>query len=639
VLNFIRKNKTAQTWVMWIIIFLLASYVLYSFGSAPAKAQGDTIAKFGKAEIKVRDALIQSTNMRRNFSAQLDDEIFNNFAANQLVNTALLRDGAAQLGLKVSDAELRDLVIDIRTQEDNTFITEEVWADYVRRSFQISVESYETFLRENALLTDHFGQLFTTSTFISEDAIRERFVADNKKVKLEMLRVSTGNIADQVQLDTDDQIKAFWEKHREEMVSGDRRKVDYVAISYRDFEDAIEIDEEEARADYEARKDSYVIPEAVTIQEILVRTDERTEDEAYQLITRVSQEVGDGMEFLVAQNEYHEGGAKGNQAIRRGMRSPEVDEALFAMNVDEISPPLKTRQGFAIYKKVAYTEESVRTFDQVRNAIISGLKRSKARDLAQAEMDKFNEKLGEGVDFTAAAEELGLKVETSPFFDDSGLSNMGPVLGRLSRIRNAVFGLAAEGDVTGILETGVYHVICKWTESAEPAPLDWETDTDRIKTLARQMGQEKKVVEILTEIREAALASPDLSLEEAAGERDWLKKDFFTTTPDPVGAESFGFTLRRQGLDFEEDVYALEAGQFIEGFETDVATNFVLARVIEKTEPDMSKLEEERFEIVQALRRENSGSLLETYLFEKRDTYDANGRKRGELIAALSNRQ
>jgi len=640
VFNTFRKSKTFQNWMIGIIVALLASYVLYSFGSAPPKARGDVITRFGKAEIKVRDAFIQSDNIRRNFGGQLDDSVFNNFAATQLVTTALLRDGAERLGIAVSDAELRDMVIEIRTLEDGSFIAEENWADYIRRAYQISVDSYEEYLRENALLTDNFNDLFANASYIPENEIRERFISENKKVTLEMLRLSTTAVADQVSLETDEEIEAYWADNKDDFMSGAQRKVDYVTVSWRDFQDQVEVSEEEALAEYESRKETYRIPASVTVQEILVRTGERNDQEAQQLINKVYDEVvNGGMDFMVAQGEYHEGGAKGNQAIQKGMRVAEVEEALFTVPEGEITAPLKSRQGYAIFKKMAETEATVRTFDQVRSSIISSLERSRARELAREKLDTFNEKLGQGTSFADAAAEMGLEVKTSPFFDNNTQAHMGPDLGRLSMIRNAVFALAAEGDRTAILETGINHVICQWSESAEPAPLDWETQRERIKPLATEKAQRQKVIQVLSEIRAAAEAQPELELEELRGEREWLKKDFFTTTPDPIGAQTFGFTIRRQGLDFEEDVYSLEPGQFIEGFETDVETAFVLARVTEKVEPDMSKLEEERFAIIDQIRNDQGDNLLMTYLYKKQQDYDANQKKRNELLAQLSQPQ
>ncbi|MDJ0836950.1 MAG: peptidyl-prolyl cis-trans isomerase [Acidobacteriota bacterium] len=634
----IRKNKKAQNVVMILTIAALASYVLVSFGSAPPKAQQDTIVEFGSSKIKMRDAFIQSENLKGRFG-NISEELFNQLTANQLVRNALLRDGADKLGLSVSDQELRDYVIRARTTPDGGFINEETWSNIIRRNYRVQVDSFENYLRDNDLKSGKFSGLFLDGAHISEADVLARFEENNRQVKMEMLTLHTFNVASEVKMDKDEDVKKFWEKNKDQFMSGQQRQVKYLAVPYQKYEDEITVTDEEAQAEYDKKKDTtYTLAEHVQVREIVIKVDSRSNDEAYQLATKVSDEITDGMDFNVAMQKYTEGRNRGITRVNKNTRDAELDAALFNMEDNDISPPIKGQDGnYYIFQRLSYGPASVREFDTVKNGIVRNLKRNRAREQAQKALEEFNNKFATGGDFEAAAKEMELEVKTSPFFDNNRFSTMGTELNLDARVRSSIFNLAKVGDVTEIFQTGVNHVICMWSAENDGAPLEWDTHKDRIKADAAVIAQKELIKETLEAIKAAALKDPEKPLKELKGKRDWLKDDFFTESPE-FGQASIPYQIRREGIDFDNDIYSLEAGQFLEGFESSADTRFVLARVTEKLEPDMNKFEEERFTIVENLRAENGNMLLQSYLYEKQKQYDPEQKVRGRLLAQLNRR-
>ena len=637
-LTYLRKNAKAQKGVMYLTILALASYVLVSFGSAPPKAQQDTIVELGSSKIKMRDAFIESADISGIFS-QVSAEFRNQFTANRLIQTAILRDGADDLGISVSDAELADLVIQRRTTGDGDYIDAETWADYVQRRYQLRVNSYENYLRENALKSSKFSTLFLQGTYISEAEIKEQFVKNNQKVKLEMLTLNVDTIKDQIKMDTDDQVKAFWKKNPAEFVSGPLRQVRYIALSPNDFTDEIEITDEMVKNEYDTNLERYRLRENVRVREIHFNSNgkDRNDAETYQAAQKVAGEISDGMDFGVAADKYSEGRSKSTHInIYRGQRQKETEEAVFGMSDGDISPPLKVRNGYSLFHRDSYTAEKLRDLESVKTGIVSTIKRKQAREKARVKAEAFHKKIADGANFEGTAKVAGLEVKTSRFFDNDRFADMGPDLQKNPQINNGTFALEKLNDVASVIDTGRFHVVIQWAAESEGKPLDWEADQVRIKTAAGRVAAEQLIKKTLESVKAAALKDPSKELKEFQSLKDFLKLDHFITTPDFVDGSTLPIQLSKD-LDFENDLFSLEAGQFLESMAGNNDSSFTLTRLTEKQSPDMSKYDEERFDIVASMRNAEGGLVLQSYIYAKQKQYDPKDIVRAKLMNSLGN--
>ena len=101
-------------------------------------------------------------------------------------------------------------------------------------------------------------------------------------------------------------------------------------------------------------------------------------------------------------------------------------------------------------------------------------------------------------------------------------------------------------------------------------------------------------------------------------------------------ATTLPWEIRRDDLDFNQDIYALEAGEFLPSVETATETRFALTRLKEKQEADLAKLEENRVELVNQIRSENGNDLLDSYVFERRKKLDPEREKEARILTRLA---
>ena len=125
------------------------------------------------------------------------------------------------------------------------------------------------------------------------------------------------------------------------------------------------VEEKELTDYYEANKDHYKAPATAKASHILVDTQEEAE--------KIIAEIQEGLSFKAAAEKYSkcpskaQGGNLG--AFSKGQMVPEFEEAVFNMEKDEISKPVKTQFGYHIIQLFERKEEATKSFEEVKNQL------------------------------------------------------------------------------------------------------------------------------------------------------------------------------------------------------------------------------------------------------------------------------
>lgn len=134
--------------------------------------------------------------------------------------------------------------------------------------------------------------------------------------------------------------------------------------------------EEDILKHFESHKEEYATGERVLAQHILVTPDGDTQtskDEARAKIEGIRERVVAGKSFAdeAAAHSMCPSGKEGGSLgwFGRGMMVPEFDQAVFSMNVGEVSGIIETQFGYHIIFKTEHEEAGEADFDQVREKI------------------------------------------------------------------------------------------------------------------------------------------------------------------------------------------------------------------------------------------------------------------------------
>jgi len=158
--------------------------------------------------------------------------------------------------------------------------------------------------------------------------------------------------------------------------------------------------EADMRAHFEANRESYVQPERASAQHILISP--ATEDDADRAtaesrIESIRSEIEAGASFddmAAAHSECPSGKQNGGSLgwFGRGMMVPEFDEAVFSMNVGELSDIIETQFGFHIIFKTGEDEGGEASFEESESKIRDLLRHDQRGRCISAHVAELREK-------------------------------------------------------------------------------------------------------------------------------------------------------------------------------------------------------------------------------------------------------
>jgi len=144
--------------------------------------------------------------------------------------------------------------------------------------------------------------------------------------------------------------------------------------------------EDEIKAFYEENKERFVAGESVSASHILVDSEEK----AKELLEKIK--AGEISFEDAARNESscpssENGGNLGE--FTKGQMVPEFDEAVFKMNVGEISQPVKTQFGYHLIKLNAKNEEKTYGFDEIKGQLGDLVMKDKQQKAYQSKINQL----------------------------------------------------------------------------------------------------------------------------------------------------------------------------------------------------------------------------------------------------------
>jgi len=158
--------------------------------------------------------------------------------------------------------------------------------------------------------------------------------------------------------------------------------------------------EADMRAHFEANRESYVQPERASAQHILISP--ATEDDADRAtaesrIESIRSKIEAGASFddmAAAHSECPSGKQNGGSLgwFGRGMMVPEFDEAVFSMNVGELSDIIETQFGFHIIFKTGEDEGGEASFEESESKIRDLLRHDQRGRCISAHVAELREK-------------------------------------------------------------------------------------------------------------------------------------------------------------------------------------------------------------------------------------------------------
>lgn len=460
-LDVIRKN--AGSWLIKVILgAIVLVFVFWGVGSYTSSRM-DVVATVNGDKIMLssyREAYNNAVDRyRKMFGGQIPESFMKQLNLKQqvldsLIDSVLIRQEAAEMGIMVSDKEVQDVVMHIGAfQKDGVFNKDY----YIRAlgSVKMSPAGFEENVRRG-VEKDKFMSLLNAGLYVPDSEAMEHYMYNNQEMDLAYVMVTSGECTSEVNA-TDDDIAAWYDTHKTDFMTRPRIQLRYVLFDRKKMVADANITEADITEFYENNPDEFQKPEQRKASHILLRIPQGAGQDVVEQkkkeIEKIREEIVKGADFATVAREKSEdpgNASKGGELgmVKKGMMVKPFEQALFAMKAGEISQPVRTMFGWHLIKLEKIEPAQKETLAQVHDRIKKELQEKKATQIVWDRANKAYDMVIELGGLEALSKEEKLPLKTTTLFDEYSVP---AVFGANPRVKQALFSLQ-KGELSSLLE-------------------------------------------------------------------------------------------------------------------------------------------------------------------------------------------
>jgi peptidyl-prolyl cis-trans isomerase D len=426
-LNKIREKT--QGIIAAIILFLVGiPFILFGINTYFERGGHINVAKVDGEEITQVAYRRTLDELRgRVDPSMLDSRQFKEMIVESLVDqTLLLRDAEAQ-GYRVSNAQLDQRIRELPFfQRDGQFDPQLYQAFLLREGRDGS--AFRTRMRAE-MITGQVERGLVESAFVTDADIAAmvRLFAQRREIAHALIAAEKFGAQAAV---TPEAIEDYYNTHTDDFKTEEQVRVEYIRLAAADLAKGYQPDDDALKRAYAEESTRYVTPEKRRASHILIEVPPSATAEdvrrAENKVRDIERQARGGVSFAELAKKYSmdpESGPKGGDLgeVRAGMLPKELDTAIKALKLNEISQPVRTSYGFHLVKVTGITPEKRKELKDVKEELVKLLRKRRAEERYAEVSTKLNDLVYESPDSLApAAQALELEIQRSDWFTRAG---------------------------------------------------------------------------------------------------------------------------------------------------------------------------------------------------------------------------
>ncbi|AZP71600.1 peptidylprolyl isomerase [Pseudomonas poae] len=425
----IRDNS--QGWIAKTIIGIIVALMAFTGIEAIFQASGNNkqdVAKVNGEEI-TQTELSQAVDMQRrqlmqqlgkDFDASLlDEKLLREAALKGLIDRKLLLQGAADSKFGFSEAALDQVILQTpEFQVDGKFSAERF--DQVIRQLGYSRMQFRQMLTQEMLI----GQVragIAGSGFVTDAEVLAFARLEKQTRDFATVNIKANPAAVKI---TDDEVKAYYDQHAKEFMTPDQVVIDYLELKKSSFFDQVTVKDDELQAAYQ--KETANLAEQRRAAHILIEVNDKVTDaQAKAKIEEIQARLAKGEKFEALAKEFSQdpGSASNGGDLGfagPGVYDPDFETALYALNKDQVSAPVRSTFGWHLIKLLGVEAPQVPTFSSLKDKLTKELKTQQVEQRYVEATKQLEDAAFEASDLAQPASDLKLTVRTSAPFGREG---------------------------------------------------------------------------------------------------------------------------------------------------------------------------------------------------------------------------
>ncbi|NBF04156.1 peptidylprolyl isomerase [Pseudomonas sp. Fl5BN2] len=424
----IRDNS--QGWIAKTIIGVIVALLALTGFDAIFKAttHSQDAAKVNGEEI-TQNELSQAVDMQRrqlmqqlgkDFDASLlDEKMLREAALKGLIDRKLLLQGAQDSKFAFSEGALDQVILQTpEFQVEGKFSPERF--DQVIRQLGYTRLQFRQMLAQEMLI----GQVragLAGSGFVTDAQVQAFARLEKQTRDFASLAIKADPAA--VKL-TDEEVKAYYDQHAKEFMTPDQVVIDYIELKKAAFFDQVSVKDEDLQALYQ--KEVANLSEQRRAAHILIEVNDKVnEAQAKAKIEEIQARLAKGESFEALAKEFSQDPGSANNGGDLGYAGPGVydpvfEKALYALNKDQVSAPVRTDFGFHLIKLLGVEAPEVPSFASLKDKLTRELKTQQVEQRFVEATKQLEDSSFEASDLAQPAQDLKLTVHTSAPFGREG---------------------------------------------------------------------------------------------------------------------------------------------------------------------------------------------------------------------------
>ncbi|MBW2502355.1 MAG: SurA N-terminal domain-containing protein [Deltaproteobacteria bacterium] len=397
----------------------------------------------------------------------------------QLIQRSLLRQGAREMGIMVSDVEVQQSLENMEAFRSNGVFNVELYKSILSSS-GMTPTSFEDAMRTD-LLAGKAIEALSRFAKLTPLETREQFNFDNEEISIEYAAFSGPAFRESVETG-EEELRDYYEENSGSYLTEPQVKLLFLTFPY-EADDKPAVSTEEIESFYRQNIIRYSTPDRRKARHILFKTEEGDPQDVLVEKREKAEQVlalaRSGEDFAALAKQYSEGpsGPRGGDlgTFPRGRMVKAFDDAVFSLQEGEVSDIVETQFGFHVIKLEKIEPAAIRPLEEVKGEIEAEIQARKASELAFTRASEAYEKIilaGSLDKFSQNSDALLLQTD---FFSKqapakSGSSN---IMVQEPAFLNAAFSLN-KGELSSLVETPLGYAIIFASDKKEAETASYE---------------------------------------------------------------------------------------------------------------------------------------------------------------------
>lgn len=557
--------------------------------------------------------------------ADIDQELLEQIALNQLIEETVLKQSAERAGMIVSSDRVDRAIIENPSFQINGVFDSDL-AVRTMASQGYNIPLYRQALSQSMLL-GQIANAYSASNFITDSELESiaeltQQTRDFRYVSVTMGTRTLGNAISQ------EEIQRYYDENPAEFTQEESANINYVVLDRNVIADEIQVDEAEIRAQYEAQRADFEGSSEKRASHILFEVGGSTDEAAaMELAATARQRLLDGEDFgavaLEMSSDTVSAEEGGDIGYTDGSAFPQpIEAALETLALNEISEPVVTEFGVHVVKLTEDAENVYQAFEEVSDRIERELKSAEVDLLFAERIEDMSNLAFETGDLITISEQLGLEIQSADSVPRAGSSG----LFANQALVTAAFSdeVMLEGNNSDVIEIGDNQaVVLRVQQFNESAVLPLDDVMGEISVILRTQMEREAVQSLGEELLIAAEEGGDVDALLADNELEWL---------DAENISRNDFSVNRVVIDHVFTMAAPEGEPIVSSVSLANGT-FVLVELKQVNPGEFSAIPEpERNRLVDSLQSDLGVSDYQSFLVSLREGSDISAAMLEEVL-------